>query len=154
MTDEQKQSIIASELERLTRLNGGVLQPQTVVEAARDPKSPLHDSFDWDDTEAASKWRLHQARQLIRVLVRYEPVTGGKTVPVRVFVSLTPDRKEDGGGYRLSQSVFSDDDMRRQLLVDARREMARFREKYSALTELAKVFEAMEEAQEELPISA
>lgn len=137
---------IRAELERLTLQNGGILKAEAVVESARDPESPLHDQFQWDDTEAATQWRLQQARQLIRVVVRFEEV-GNKQVPCRVFVSLTPDREESGGGYRVTTSVMADEDMRRQMLLDARREMTRFREKYSALSELAKVFEAMDSVQ-------
>lgn len=44
----------------------GRLDPADVVEAARDPASPLHGYFEWDDTEAARQHRLGQARQLIR----------------------------------------------------------------------------------------
>lgn len=35
------------------------------VEYARlNPESELHKCFTWDDTEAAEKWRVHEARQL------------------------------------------------------------------------------------------
>jgi hypothetical protein len=143
MTTNSRESIIAAELQRLAGEHGGVLQPSVVVESARDPQSPLHSNFEWDDTQAAHQWRLEQARNLIRVVVRFEQV-GDKAVPVRVFVSLSPDRKGDDGGYRLAVDVFSDAELRRQLLVDARAEMQRFRNKYQSLAELAQVFEAMD----------
>ncbi|HAZ61006.1 MAG TPA: hypothetical protein DCY89_05470 [Gammaproteobacteria bacterium] len=44
----------------------GALTPALVVEAATDPESPLHDAFDWDDSAAAHKYRLVQARSMIR----------------------------------------------------------------------------------------
>jgi hypothetical protein len=43
----------------------GRLTPDGVIDAARDPAHPLHSEFDWNDTVAAAKWRLQQARQLI-----------------------------------------------------------------------------------------
>jgi hypothetical protein len=136
-------SKIADELQRLAEEYGGELKPRVVVDAARDPDSPLHDSFEWDDSRASEAWRLHQARMLIRAVVTYETV-GSAVVPCRVFVSLTPDRQEDGAGYRLTTTVLSDVDRREQMLRDARAEMQRFRDKYRSLTELAAVFEAID----------
>ncbi len=54
---------------------GGRLTAEQVVEDARDPDSPLHGYFTWDDTEAANAHRLNEARALIRsvkVVVTYE----------------------------------------------------------------------------------
>jgi hypothetical protein len=145
MSDQkQRESAIRNELTRLAAEHGGELQPKAVVDAARSEDSPLHKSFDWDDSEAAEKWRLTQARNLIRAVVTYETV-GNKTVETRVFVSLTPDRKENGDGYRLTSSVMSDEAHRQQLLTDAMGEMQRFKDKYRRLAELAKVFAAMDE---------
>lgn len=144
---KQRESKIRAELERLARAHGGELHPAVVVSAARDEASPLHDSFDWDDTEAAHSWRLHQARQLIRAVVTYEPVGREHHEPCRVFVSLSTDRTKDGAGYRLALSVLSDEAFRAQLLADAIAEMKTFREKYRRLKELADVFVAMEAAE-------
>lgn len=134
---------IPEELRRIAKRNGGLLLAEDVVEAARDQSSPLHDSFTWDDDEAAQKWRLHQARNLIRVTVEWLNAPGKEPIRVRPFVSLTPDRTNDGGGYRSIISVMANKDHRRQLLDDAIAEMDRFRAKYESLSELADVFAAM-----------
>lgn len=44
----------------------GVLTPEVVVRSAESPKSPLHDLFEWNDSDAAKSWRENQARELIR----------------------------------------------------------------------------------------
>lgn len=131
---------IARELRAIASANGGLLLPRDVVTAARNEDSPLHACFEWNDGDAAESWRLHQARQLIRVVVTYAR-TPDEKVPYRVFVSLTPDRVE--GGYRLMADVLSDEARRLQLLDDAREDMRRFQAKYAALEELAEVFAAM-----------
>lgn len=132
--------LIVAELKRIAEEHDGELRAGDVVEAAKPESSPLHSQFDWEDTEAAHKWRLHQARNLIRVTVEY--VGGGEdAVPARVFVSLTPDRKD--GFYRATADVMSDVDHRKQLFADAVAEMQRFEKKYSDLKELADVFAAM-----------
>ena len=133
-------------IEALTRIaadNAGILRPETVVESARDEDSPLHDHFEWDDAEAAAAYRVRQARDMIRICVSYIDVSPDEKMPVRVFVSLTPDREEDGRGYRVTAQVMSDTDLRRQLLADAKREMLSFKAKYQQLTELAEVFTAI-----------
>jgi len=134
-------SAIVSELRRIAEVNGGELRPADVVEAARIETSPLHPQFDWDDTEAAQKWRLHQARRLIKVTVEY---IGGDEVkiPARVFVSLTTDR-HNGTGYRVLAAVMSNSEHRKQLMADALADMQRFEKKYSELKELTDVFMAM-----------
>lgn len=141
-----KESAISAELKRLADAYGGELQPEAVVEAARDAASPLHDSFEWNDSDAAARYRLHQARHLIRAAVTYERVAPDRLVPCRVFVSLTDDRGKDRAGYRLMATVLSDDERRRQLLIDAKDEMGRFSAKYRTLQELAGVFSAMDRA--------
>ena len=127
------------ELERLARKSGGVLDPVNVVAAATNPKSPLHDKFTWDDSEAAIQHRLWQARQLIRVVVRMVPNTD---VQERVWVSLMNDR--GAVGYRALVDVLSDDEMRFQLLAEAKAEFQVFRAKFGRLQELAGVFAEMD----------
>ena len=107
------------------------------MERARPKTSPLHSRFTWDDSEAAHQYRIWQARQLIRVSVE---LIGGLTGPVDVFVSLTTDRYEKGGGYRVMTKVLSDSELREQMLTDALNELSVFEQKYSRLKELAAVF--------------
>jgi len=56
--------VIGEELERLRATSD--LTAETVVKAARNAKSPLHGEFVWDDTKAAHRYRLVQARTLVR----------------------------------------------------------------------------------------
>jgi hypothetical protein len=136
-----KNPIIVSELRRLASEHGGVLKPEVVVDAARDADSPLHSQFEWDDDKAAHAHRLWQARILIgRVVVSYDAPSG--KVEHQVFVSLSPDRAK-GEGYRVMAEAMADEDMRAQLLADAKAEMLSFRHKYARLTELGAVFDAM-----------
>ena len=136
MTDEK----ILKELQVLESKNG-ILKPEDVVEFARNKNTALHDRFTWDNTEAAHLWRLHEARNIIRCVAIYsEP----RQEYVRAFVSLVPDRADDGGGYRAIGKVMSDEEMRKQLLADALREFETFKSKYYGLKELAHVFEEMD----------
>jgi hypothetical protein len=69
----------------------GSLEPEAILDAAKDPASPLHKLFEWDDDRAAHEYRLHQARYLIRAIYSTAP-----DMPAhRVFVSVaTAGRRE------------------------------------------------------------
>lgn len=135
--------VVISTLKSLCEENDGILTAEAVVEAARPARSPLHSHFEWDNTKAAGQYRIWQARQMLRVVVEYLP---GKSDRVeRVFVNLTPDQMEDGGGYRPLVTVLSDTDMRSQLLADALGEFQRMEQKYGRIQELAAVFAAVRE---------
>ena len=134
-----KLDIVTKELLAIAGNNGGLLLPQTVVESARPIRSPLHSRFEWDDSTAGEKYRIWQARQLIRVAVEMIP---GMASTTEVFVSLSSDRI-DGNGYRIQTEVFKDEDLRNQLLQDALDELEIFKIKYRRLVELNKVFSAI-----------
>jgi len=130
---------VVEELKRIAKEHAGLLQPAIVVQEARPTSSPLHSQFEWDDSQAAEKYRIQQARQLINVVVETIP---GLKEPVPVFVSLTPDRARDGGGYRLLTTVLTDKMSKELLLQDALNELEIFQRKYARLKELAAVFKA------------
>jgi hypothetical protein len=142
----QSEATIRDELKRIAVRNDGILTAEAVVNAARNEDSPLHSSFTWDNTEAACKWRLHQARNLI-LRVKVEVADAKEhTVTIREWTSLTPDRLEEGGGYREVVRVMRNADQRAQLLADALAELDRISEKYRTLSELSEVFEAIKTA--------
>lgn len=129
----------------------GLLRPEAVVQRASDPSNPLHASFCWDDSVAAHRHRLEQARALIRVSVTLLP---GRAEPVRAYVSLTTDRASgqegaEAGGYRPVAEVLQHDGLRKIMLEDALAELRAFQVKYARLEELASVFEAARLAQEQ-----
>jgi len=127
------------ELRRICQAHNDILHPKDVVDAARPKSSPLHSQFEWDNTAAGEKYRLHQARQLISVYVEVSVYTK-KTV--RVFVNLRKNRHK-GGGYLPLKKVLSDKQLRRQLLADALKDLEYFEQKYHNLHELSQVFAAV-----------
>lgn len=94
MTKEQKEAI-AKRLEKLASLSGGRLTPDAVLQDARSKSSPLHDQFEWDDSEAAKQWRLSQARELIRS-VRIEIQTETRIVSTVCYVRDPGAGEEQG----------------------------------------------------------
>lgn len=140
------QGSIREELDEIMKVNGGFLDPAKVVKYAEDPNTALHTRFTWDDTAAAQQYRLWQARQVIRLEFQVVAGSNGAQREVRAFVSLVDGRRGDEDrGYRGIIEVLSDEDLRVKLLNEAKAEMNTFRRKYGLLSELAKVFAAMDE---------
>jgi hypothetical protein len=106
---------VATELLELER-NNGQLIPADVVEAARDPESPLHSHFNWDDSDAAEKFRLMQARTLIRT-VRLEITI--RDVPLSVVGYVRdPDADTKTAGYRNVAKLRTEEDSARATIID------------------------------------
>ena len=133
------------ELKAIAEKHDGILRPEDVVKFAENPKTALHAAFDWDNTEAAHKWRIEQARGIIRVCVEIITIKN-KDMSVRVFIAPISDRKDDGeGGYKLMTDLLRNKSGRREILETALSELETFRKKYNWLTELVRVFAAIED---------
>ena len=111
----------------------GLLTEEGMVEEAADPSNPLHKHFTWDDTKAAHKWRLEEARLLIR---SYRIYNEDLELDVRALTSLDIDR-EHGGGYRFVTDVVEREDLRESMVRTALQELMSTRRKYDHIRELA-----------------
>lgn len=131
---------VQEELAEICAEHDGLLRAEDIVEYARNPETALHSRFTWDDNKAAEAHRLWQARQVIRVHVQ---VFSEAKEPVRMYVNLVPDRRNEGGGYRPIVDVMANRDMRAQLLKQAMAEVNAWRAKYRALKELEPIFDAI-----------
>lgn len=112
---------IKQRLQELERDNGRLV-PADVVEAARDPESPLHHHFEWDDSEAAQRYRITQARTLIRSVLVEITV---RDVPLSV-VGYVRDPEADAkqAGYRNIMKLRSEEDAARAAIVDEMKRVA------------------------------
>lgn len=63
--NRKKLKAMREELTRIAARHGGQLKPEDVVREAKSPRSILHGIFVWDDSRAAHKYRLWQAREFI-----------------------------------------------------------------------------------------
>lgn len=132
-------------LKEIARRDGGLLRPASVVDAARDEKSPLHGAFEWDDTEAAQKYRLLQAQSLIRSF-KVEIEKNGQTLTVPVFVGVSTDRTGDKANnpYRILEQVVKEPDLMAVAVLDAIDQLEALRKRYAHLQELADVWAAID----------
>ena len=86
-------------IERVRALqnDAGELDPRDVLKDARNPDSPLHDQFEWDDAKCGEAYRLDQARSLIRSIRLV--VTEDKHQLQAIAYVRNPDKPEGEAGY-------------------------------------------------------
>lgn len=105
--------------------------PGQILSKARDDSTELHRCFTWDNTIAAEKWRLQEARQVVcSLIIRQETVTPDKP-PVRIF-----HKNETGSGYKSAPLLFKVEEEYQKLLQAALAELQAFKRKYARLSEL------------------
>jgi hypothetical protein len=148
LTDEQAQQYgdhIAQ-----TFSNGHLeVTPDDVVADAQAKSSPLHNFFEWDDSEAAQRYRVQQARYLLRsirvVIEKQEAVT-----ETRAFVRVTVQEPEQDARrvYTSVQHALSEDDLRIQVIEQALRQLESWRKRWTEYTELGEVFRVIDQARE------
>jgi len=116
----------------------GRLTPGIVVDTARDESHPLHARFEWDDQIAGEKYRLGQARELIRsVRVVYREATeteGARTV--RAFHAV---RDEQGTAYRSAETIAESPLLTKILLQDMQREWKALLRRYGQFEEFLRM---------------
>jgi len=113
-----------------------------LLEAARDPESPAHKHFEWDDSVAAEKFRLGQAKKFIRSLEIVESPHSKEAV--RGYWKV-PETSE----YKHIDEVVEIPSLLEQLISQARRDLDRWSARYAqlrAIGELHNVFEAIDKA--------
>ena len=138
--DKANPQKIGEALAKITEANKGHLVPAAVVQAARDAKHILHRHFEWNDKAAAEKFRLDQARSLIRCIhVDSEDAESGAT---RAFLSI---REKDGTSYRSITDVLNSADLQQRVLAQAERDLLAFESRYRNLEDICSLIRAARE---------
>ena len=107
---------IEERMQAIADANGGKLTPSAVVDDARNPSSPLHGQFEWDDSKAAEAYRVVQARTLIRSV---ECVIRTTTVVLKApFYIRDPDAGSKEQGYVTVTKLRTDEDAAREAAVN------------------------------------
>jgi hypothetical protein len=114
----------------------GFLDPDVVVEEARDKNHPLHDRvFDRAPADAAHAWYRHRAHELIQS-VRINYTTDDRPKDVRAFIAVPrPDTRKPM--YEPVEEVMLDDFTRQLVLTQMSREWRTLKARYGDLVEFA-----------------
>ena len=107
------------------------IKPKDVVDTARNPRNPLHPHFEWRDQIAAERYRLDQARNLLRTL-RIED-TATNLGPQRAFFNISAD---DGHSYQRLDRVLDSDELRQIVLKQAEEDLRAFERRFAELKDI------------------
>lgn len=114
------------------------ITPEELLEKARkNRKSELHKCFTWDDSVAAEKYRLIQARTVIQMLV--VKVEKEDAVAPRVY-QITSEKNV----YQPTRVFLEQPEEMQVLLERAKAELIAIKQRYKYLSELEEVFEAID----------
>lgn len=128
---------VGEEIEAMLSADIGIT-PESILARAKDPESALHPLFTWDNDEAATKYRLWEARQLVNRLRLVVETPDGEQLTRSAFISLSIRETEEAGEAEEGQTrrYFHIRDIeasavkRRQVLEMAQREVRTWAQKY------------------------
>lgn len=116
---------------------GESASPSQIVDYARNENTELHKCFEWNDSIAAEKYRLQQARTVVCQLVYTESETNKAPSKIRVLQST-------GNSYKPSKMIIQNKSEYESLLERALAELHAFKERYSMLSELEEILALIE----------
>ena len=139
----------------------GEVTPALLLDASKADDSPTHNLFTWDDAVAAEKYRLSEAGRVIRdlhieyVSESHEPtdkqiaIEGREPIKYvgRAYVNVIPvedNSLSTAGRFVNIGTAMSDSEMRKNVLLNAQRELRIFTQKYKKYEELSAVIESIE----------
>lgn len=113
--------------------------PRDILDKARDESTELHKCFTWDDSVAAERWRINEARLVTRQLVIKEVEVPKDRPEVRLFF-----KTDNESGYKPTHIIVRQEDEYKKLLERAWAELRAFKGKYSMLEELREILELID----------
>jgi len=130
--------MVGEQIEKLRLKRGGSFDAADLVNEARSKNSPLHDIFEWDDTEAAELYRRQQARHLLSCVVMVSEVQNeDKEAVRRVFVSATDDGTR---AYTTVSHILSNTELRAKFLKKLHKELEVLQKRCEMYEDIAVMF--------------
>ncbi len=136
--------VVGETIASIRDANDGMVQAADLVNEARPKQAPLHNLFEWRNGVAAEKFREEQARRVIRAVRTVFDETSDEPIETVAFVRVRTE--EQGSGYVSSVRAMTDDDMRSQVLAEARAAIIGWQKRYRHLQELEVIFNAIDQA--------
>lgn len=120
------------------------LSAKALVDVSRPVDAPLHNEFEWDDGIAAEKWREQQGRVMI-AMISVITDDAVQQEPVRAYFHI----EEQQPNYEPITLIVKNEDKAEKLFRQALKELVSFRDKYNNLKQFKKLFEDIDELQQQ-----
>lgn len=128
--NQPEPSLIEAALRQIRADNDGILTAKAIVNASRPDSALLHVKFEWDNDVAGERYRLQQARQLVRVVRQGYIDKRGDPQRIRVFHSLPAAGSPTGRAYVTLEELQASEVMSAQLLRQMETDWRSLRRRY------------------------
>ena len=130
---------VANEMYSIGIANGNdEFMPKDLVNYARkNVNSELYKCFEWNDSIAAEKYRISQARDIIRYLRITVPTEDGNLEKTKVRLFVSTNNRDNN--YKATEIIFQNKSEYDKLLAQANAELQIFKQKYKGIKELDKI---------------
>lgn len=136
--------IAGEKIEEIIQDQGSVTK-ENFLEASRPADSVTHDLFEWDDSAAAEKYRLHQSNMIINsITVKVSVDHKKEPITTRAFVNVLPEGGKEKAAFLRIDAALSDEEYKTVVLANAIRELHEFKRKYETYSELSQVITAID----------
>jgi hypothetical protein len=128
------------------------LTAENILERARDKENPLHDLFEWNNSQAGDSWRLHQARLLInevKVIINQKEHYAFENIRVSIRTN-NDNESETRREYKPIVEILSSEEYRKQVIQTALENITYWKDKYSEYSELNPIFLSIEKVKKRL----
>lgn len=140
-------NIVGGVIEEIQKRDGCVTK-SSFLDASRPLEAPTHTLFEWDDSIAGERWREYQSMHIINSIevTIIRPDAPEEKSATRAFVVVDKAKDPTKKARLVSVDVaLGNEAMRSQVLENALMELKSFKRKYEMLSELSKVFKAIDE---------
>lgn len=135
------------EVERIKNKYSGELTAEVLLKESRPVNAVLHSCFNWNDSDAAHRYRLGQAKELLQN-IQVNVVSDGEAKKVRVYEVV---KHQDGKGVYKNIETFTSDDMD-FIRLQVMKSITNYRNKLSVYKEFQKAVKHLDNALSELEI--
>lgn len=131
-----------NEIERIKTRHSGEITAKILLSESRNHKCVFHSYFNWNDEDAAEKFRLRQARDLLQN-IQLHIIADGQPKTIRVF-EVT---KTDGNGKGVYKNIetLTPNDIE-YIAVQALRALQTYRDKLSIYRQFESVIKHLDDA--------
>lgn len=127
-------NIVGGVVEQIEAERGSVTK-EAFLDVSRPEDAPTHCLFEWDDSKAAEKYRLDQARNTIGNLRIVYVSSNKEKVPIRAFVNVSA--KAEKSMYESISVALLDESKRKNILNRIQGELDAFIQRNNNIEELA-----------------
>jgi len=138
-TFAKKKAIVYGKFLMNLNSNIGEITPNDIVKASIPVSAPTHDYFEWDNTIAGDKYRLHQARELINH-IQISVVSGRNEKIYPLFINVNNSEHK---GYNYFATVLNDKESRDYILKQALQQIQTWKEKYKNYSEFEPIIKVI-----------